>query len=287
MQTEEQLVAKKDSKSYEMDKNPIVVTVNTVPSLEKPHYTKHVVRKPSFLEEEARERDTPLITEDAGKVDGKNASTMNMDDEPANIALYDKIILSLSGYALEAGGQPEEDILPERTVTFKGKDVAVRDLIPASHKNTVIRGMFPSDFSVDVDNQDFVFALGGGREWRIKQEIGGKVQQDDGTLSDPDFTVYYTFREPTEIERKNYRSKAMNAVNMSDPKTGKMLERRSTNLRVMRDLFDGLIQGIEGATIEGKEIRVGDKSQIEQIPATFKKGCMVRLFNFLEADLGN
>lgn len=276
-----------DSKDYPMDMNPIKVQINAVPSLENPSYVTHTMRKPSFVEEEARERNMPLLTSDAGKIDGSEASSMTIDDEPANKEMYDKLVISVSGYALKPGDKASEEVSPDTLIDTKNGQAKVRDLIPSSHKSTVINGMFPSSFEVDVDDQEYVFALGGGREWRIKQELGGKAKRDDGTLSPPDYTIFYTFREPTELERKKFRTKAVSAVTLRNPKTNAITERRSTNLGVMRELFDALVINIEGATINNKAIRVGDKEQVELIPATFKKGTMIRLFNFLEADLKN
>lgn len=296
MQTEEQLIADepvteksvKPSTDYPMDTNPIKIKINVVPSMEKPFYVTHVMRKPSFNEEEARERKSPLITSEAGKIDGKDASSMSIDDEPANVELYDKIILGVIGYGLKPGDKAGEDeVSPDTTVETPKGTKTVRELIPDSHKSTAISGMFTSSFEVEVEEQEFVFALGGSRDWKVRQDIGGKVKREDGTLSPPDYQVFYTFREPSELDRKKYRTKAVQAVNLRDGKTNAITERRSTNLTIMRELFDSLIESVEGATVEGKPIKVSDKNHIDAIPATFKKGTMIRLFNFLEADLSN
>ncbi len=280
---------KPTNKAYPMDMNPIEVKVNIYPTLEKAHYTTHTFRKPTFEEEEARERTMPLITSDAGKVEGADASSMTIDDEPANVALYDKIIQSVSGYALQKGEKPSKEALSMDTM-IETPDGAksIKELIPVSHKSTAISGMFTSKFDIDVpETEEFSFTLGGGREWRIKHEIGGGEKREDGTLSPADFTLYHTLREPTEMERKKFRTRAVAALTLRNPKTGQVTERRSTNLKVMKELYDALILSVEGATIEGKEIRVSDASQLEMIPASFKKSVVIRLFNFLEADLGN
>lgn len=275
------------TEAYPMDIETFEVKVNIFPTLEKPHYVTHVLRKPTFDEEEARERKTPLITSDAGKIDGHDASSMTMDDEPANIALYDKICSGVKGYALKQGEKPTDELVTlDTVVNTKQGDKTVRELIPSSHKNTAVNGMYPKvDFTIDVDEEDFTFALGGGREWTVKQEIGGKHKQEDGTLSDPDYTVSYVFREPTEAERKTFRSNAISAINLRTA-TG-VKERRSTNLRVLRELFDKLIISVENASIEGKDLDVTDKNHLGKIPGTFKKSAVIKVFNFLEADLSN
>lgn len=273
--------------TYPMDMSPIEVKLLLYTSLEKSPSATHVMRKPTFEEEESRERKMPLITKDLGKVEGNNASSMTIDDEPANVALYDKIALTVAGYALKSGEKPTDEPIPvtQEIETPKGMQT-VLSLIPASHKSTAINGMFPSTFEVDLQDQEFSFALGGGREWSVKQEIGGKTKREDGTLSPPNFTVYYTFREPTEAERKKYRTRAIAAVNVQE-KEGGISERRSTNLKVMRELFDALIVSVDGATIGGKPIKISDSEHLSNIPATFKKSAVIRLFNVLDADLEN
>jgi len=277
------------TKAYPMDMNPIEVRINIYPNLEKAHYTVHKLRKPTFEEEEERERKMPLITTDAGKVEGSEASSMTIDDEPANTALYDKIALSVSGYALKRGEKPSGDAisLDDEVETGNGSQT-VRQLIPVSHKNTAINGMFPSKFEVDVpEDEEFSFALGGGREWRVRQDIGGGEKREDGTLAPPNFQVYYTFREPSELERKKFRTRAIAALTLRNPKTGVITERRSTNLKVLRELFDALLVGVDGATVGGSAFRASDPTHIDMIPANFKKSSVIKLFGMLEADLGN
>jgi hypothetical protein len=186
----EQAVATEEVKTsnnseYQMDLDPFVVKINVFPNADKKHEVTHVVRKPTFAEEEARERMMPLIISDAGKVDGAEASSMSLDDEPANVRLYDKIALTVSGYALQKGQKPTEDMVSveDKVSTTDGEEKSIKDLIPPSHKSAVINGLFPSSYEVDFGGEEYYFALGGGREWKIRQEIGGKFKREDGTLS--------------------------------------------------------------------------------------------------------
>lgn len=273
--------------SYPLDREQFEIKINIFPSADKPHYVYHVLRKPTFEDEEARERKMPLISTDVGKVEGGDASTTTMDVETGNSLLYDKIIVGVKGYALQKGEKPSKDLIsPDQVVVTPDGEKTVKELIPLSHKSTAIEGMFPSMFELDEEGaEEFIFALGGGREWRIKQEIGGKYKREDGTLAPADYTIYYTFREPTEAERKNFRAKGIIAMNVRT-KTG-FSERRSVNLKVLKELFESMILSVEKATIDGKPVDVRDRSQVEQIPATFKKGSILKLFALLEADLGN
>lgn len=279
-------VSEASTASYKLDQNPYKVKINILPSAEKKHEVLHTLKRPSFVDEEARERMMPLIISDAGKIDGAEASSMSLDDEPANVRLYDKIATSVKGYALERGQKPSDEEIDVNTVlTVNGEEKKVLDLIPPSHKSAVINGLYPSNYEVDFGDEEFYFALGGGREWKVRQEIGGRYKREDGTLAPPNFTIYYVLRDPTQEERKKFRSNAISAVTLRTTSGNK--DRRSTNLKIINDLFDSMIQAIDGATINDDVVDVRDKKQLEQIPATFKKGVLIRLMNFLEADLSD
>lgn len=285
--TEEAITSSTEkSKDYDMAQNPITVRINLMPSFSKPVYGTHVLRKPTQKEEEDRERGLALLTKDAGRIEGSEASSMSLDDEPSNVALYDKIVMSISGYGLKAGEKASDEVSPDVVVETDKGSKTLRELIPASHKSTVINGLFPSQYDVDLPNEEeFVFVLGGARTWRIKQQIGGQEKLEDGTLSPPDFIVYYTMREPKESERKLFRKDSVVSNTLRNIKTQEIVERRSTNLGVMVELFDALIENVEGATVGGKEIKTNDKTHLSLIPAAFKKGVVIRLMNFLEAEL--
>ena len=284
---ESEAVKSEESKGdYQMDLEPLKVKINIFPSADKPQEVVHIMRRPSFTDEEARERMMPLIISDAGKIDGAEASSMSLDDEPANVRMYDKIAQSVIGYALEKGQKPSADeVSVESKLTVAGEEKTVKELIPPSHKSAAISGLYQANYEVDFGGEEFYFALGGGREWKVRQEIGGRFKREDGTLAPPDYNVYYIFREPTQEERKKFRTQAISAVTLRT--TAGTKDRRSTNLKVVNDLFDALIQNVEGATIKGKEIDVRDKAQLAIIPASFKKGTIIRLMNFLEADLSD
>jgi hypothetical protein len=70
-----------------------------------------------------------------------------------------------------------------------------------------------------------------------------------------------------------------------------MVEKMSTKLKTLTDLFDELIITIDNANleIEGQEVKVdvSSKEHLKFIPSTFKKNVVIRLFNTLRADLGN
>lgn len=276
---------------YVMNSDPIKVKLNIHPKNGE-FFVTHILRRPTFEEEEARERNTPIITKEASRIEGSMATTQFVDDEGANLKLYDKIAKAVVGYPLNKGEKPTDEEIPvDRVLDVNGEQKTVLELIPSNHKTTAILAIAVSSFEVDLgtEQDEFSFALGAGREWTIKQSVGGQFKREDGTLAPPDYVVTYRFREPTEAERKKYRTSAMNALTYRT-KEG-VVERSSVNLKVIADLFDKLIEGVEGAVlVEGETeipLNVRNADHLKQISASFKKSAIIRLFNALEADLGN
>lgn len=283
---------------YNLAATEFRMIVNPYPQLKKKILTTHLVRRPTIEEEERKERMTPLLTKSAGKVGDAQASQTNVDIVPGDKFLYDKIILKVWGYALPGVKEPEEGLDPRMMVQVKDKDTGERvekplvEVIPDDHKSLVVNSLFPSNpsnFEV-VENDEIVgFSLVGGQEWTVRQTIGGQEQLDDGTFSDPDFVVEYSFNEPSADDMKAFRTKAF-AVKTWNDKKGISNEERRIILPVVTGLFDKLISAIDGVTIDrgetGEEFNVRNKDHVALVPPSFKKNAILKLFSFLQADLG-
>jgi hypothetical protein len=233
----------------------------------------------------------PIITKEAGKVDNASASQTELDEVPANVALYNKIIKTIFGYEKVAGeGAPEAGLTPDEIVQGQdadgnAKEMKAVDAIPDSHKSLAVNGIFQSG-GFEVEEAELkAFSLGAGREWNLTQSIGGKHKQEDGTLSPADYTIKYTFKEPSAAHLKEFRTKAFAAVSWRDA-SGIMKDRRTVVLSVVCELFNKLIRDIEGFVVSGTEFDVRNSEHVSKIPGTFKKEAVLKLFIFLQADLG-
>lgn len=282
------------TKEYIINEDPIVVSVNIDPRDGKESLVDHKFRRPTFAEEETREIGMKIISEETGvKVaEGTSAPKVTIDDEQANIKFYNKLAISVQGKGY--------GLLEETPVTNMIGEMSVLDSIPNPHKITAVYGLMPSNFELDLGNEDeeYVLALGATREWKVKQLIGGQNIRDDGTLAPPNYTVRYIMGEPSEADRKKYRLNAMNNAPYIR-KGGLRTDQQTVNLKVVADLFDRLVKSVENAVIEEKiaempeiaenptrPIDVRNTEDLKLIPATFKKSVIIKLFNALEADLG-
>lgn len=279
-------------RQYIMNEELTTVRLNVHPQPGKEKIVEHIFQQPTFDDEETKERMTPVIRKEGAKIEGTNAIIETVEDEAANLKFYNKLIKSVKGYKVK--GSTEEIAVTEEI----GDGKTVLDLIPSNHKITAILGMKASTFEVDLGDEDaeFEFELDGtsgsaGREWRIVQKIGGQYKREDGSMQPPDYEVAYVLREPTEKERANYKTKALNSQRWYSKKDNGMVERTSVNLKTLAELFDNLVLSVEGAVIaEGESLSplsVKNAEHLGAIPASFKKTVVIRLLNALETDLGN
>jgi hypothetical protein len=233
-----------DRKPYNFAATEFTITVNTYPQLKKPILTTHVVRRPTLEEEERKERMTPLLTKSAGKVGDNQAQQTEVDIVPGDRAIYNKILIRAFGYQAKAGEAPPKDGLgPQDLVEAKDPvtgevvEIPLVDAIPEDHKSLVVNSLFPSQFEMHDSGEMQGFSFVGGQSWTVRQEIGGREQLEDGTLSPADFVLLYTFKEPTPNQMKSFRSKAF-AVKSWNDRNGVQNEERRVVLSVMTGLFD-------------------------------------------------
>lgn len=281
-----------EQKLFDLSVTEFTVNVNPYPQLKNPIITTHKLRRPTFAEEDTRERMMPVITKEAGKVENSNASQTELDDVPANVGLYNKIVQRVYGYEKVAGeGAPADGVAPDELVQGRneeGETVEMKavDAIPDSHKSLAISGIFQSA-GFEVEEAELkAFSLGAGREWNLVQSIGGKHIREDGTLSPADYTVKYVFKEPSAAHLKKFRTLAFAAKSWRD-KEGVMKDRRTIVLSVVCELFDQLIRSVEGFTVGDVPFDVRNPEHVKMIFGTYKKEAILKLFIFLQADLGD
>ncbi len=158
---------------------------------------------------------------------------INSDDEAANARLWDGCAVMVRGYRL---GKADATPLAEwREVTPE-----LKAAIPSAHKATAIRALYQSACEIEKD-EDEGFTLGAD-EWTVKQIFGDP--------ENPQFVIRHILRTPTESERREFKRRP---AQISFSKGSRRQKTRvTTNLKAHVELYDGLLQMIEGATIGGK-----------------------------------
>ena len=192
------------------------------------HTLRHKLRKPTLSELIERENDSFYETEAVSDSEEK----VNAEDEAANGRLWNKIAVSVQGYKLHRDDPTPQD-------AFVAVSDQYRAAIPASHKATAVRGLYQFTTEIETTGDEDGFVLSGDT-WTIKQTIGG--------ADDPAYIIRHILNTPTEAQRREFRRKA------SDVRFSKGSKRIKTkvvtHLRAHVELYDALMQGVEGVTVE-------------------------------------
>lgn len=206
---------------YEFAPDSIEVAFNARPGAENPSIVYHNLRKPTLGELIEREQQSKYeIVELTNREDAIEA-----EDDMANSRLWDKIAVSVKGY--------------------KGLDTWViltdeqRSKMRIGHKATAIRAMYAGSCEIEGDEDGVSI---GPDVWTVKHSIGPKK-------SAPDFIIRHYLREPTEAERAKFNRSSSSTSYVKGAK--KQQIRIKTNLRAYVELYDALIEVVEGGTVNG------------------------------------
>jgi hypothetical protein len=201
----------------------------------------HKLRKPTLSELIERDQQMPYETEEVSAGEDR----LNIDDEGPNARLWDKIAVAVKGY--RGQGLAVND--------WNGLTPEIKALMPTGHKSAAIRGLYNTTFEVEQDEAEG-FALGEG-VFTVKQTFG-------------DYIIRHVMRAPTESERRDFRRRA-NETRFARG-SRKIKTKVLTNLKAYVELYDKLIENMEGVT----------GGAIAQVDPVWKRGavdCLMRSFD--------
>jgi|SRR5262245_7787437 len=203
--------------TYPFDADHFEVAFNAQPSADNPRLVYHRLRKPTF--EELNDREGQIKYEMVELSSHKDE--IQADDETANVRLWDKIIVSVKGYR---GAGDWRELTDEEKAQMR-----------PVHKTVAIRAMYAGSCEIEGD-RDYVPIE--PEIWTVRQKIGTKEDR-------PDYVVRHTLREPTEAERVKFRPSTTSYIKGAR----KMRVQIATRLKPYVELYDALIEGVEGATV--------------------------------------
>lgn len=169
----------------------------------------HTVRRPT--PEEIFDRDKDLQSEIPIGKDGSYSLPDPTATEDVDVKLFDAIVVSSTGY-------PSGDV-------------------PASHKSTVITGLYRREVYIDDDTDVFAYEI--------------PVLEEIGNGDEPDFVITHFMRQPTEEELKKYRRRN-SAGEIKPGKRGKQRFVTKSNLKLAVEYYDLWIDRIEGVKLQAE-----------------------------------
>ncbi len=239
------------SKLYAFDAQEFEVTFNARPLSDNPAWITHKLRRPTLEELQEWERKQTYETVEVSK----RESQVIADDEGAAARLWEKLIIEVKGYDFGDGKTDEW-----RTLSDEEKKK-----LRFNHKTTTINGLYRSSCSLESatdDDSPSPFS----DTWRIRQEIGSPENP---------YIVVHELREPGEAEKQRFRrtSASTNFVRGSKKQHIKV----ATNLKAYIELYDALIQRVEGAT--------ETHGMVQDIDPIFKRQVISTLMDALDTQL--
>ena len=223
---------------YDFTTSEHIIELDTRPN-GAPRLVRHRLRKPTFIELEARDRKQAAETITKG-----NEEFIESASSAPDLELWAKICTEAQGYL------PNGEWL-------KGDDLAK---VPTEHKLAAIRALYQAEYEIVNDDSLDYFALDGA-EIKIKQIVHG-------------FEIVHTLREMTEAERLEFEGKSYRASFVR----GKGKETRTRiqgNLKAFVDLYDKLILTISGSNWSADMAAyalVNRKEQLNVIDPIHKRG---------------
>lgn len=235
---------------YNFDASEIIVEFNARPSAATPAIVAHKLRRPTLEELLARERASAYEMIEVEK----NADEIRVDDEAANVALWEKVIVAVRGY----GGADWQTL----------DDAQIKEM-RASHKTTAIRGMYQAECDLLDDEGEITLSA---QTWRILQTFGSG------------HTVTHTLREWTESERQRFKRASSSTRNVRGSRKAHV--QVLNHLKAYVELFDALWQGCEGGAISGHGYTPESRGVfLAQIDPIWKQQIVRTLTGAMEAQL--
>lgn len=290
------------------------------PVVRLPNGTEHYFRMWDEATEKRREdlMKTVIISSPA-VVNGENPRDVKTDFSRAAVWYYDAMIERVAGVAYN--GNDPSTVLEASTTTGEklpnGKEATIRDLIGVAIKKAASLRLYggkveverPAEAEEDFEGDPFdeddiqrrvetaeaakqVYSLTLERTIVIRQELGVEMIHGTGRTTDPTHVIRYHFREPSGDEFSRWELKGYRGYSVGMRNGGERSE-RFYNLETVRQLFDALIERIDGASAGGSEITLPSDRNSKQreallaaIPLSVKKLTVATLFAEMNS-LGN
>lgn len=286
-----------DNGLYPFDREPFV---------ELKDGTKFKFRLPTKEDEQRREdRMKTVITTLPGRINGQNPKQTTTDYSRSELGYFDDLIEEVTGFALVEGDDPATTLQANLVVGNEYSDklkrqaeVTVGDKVPTKHKRAAAARIYGGRIDVekpderDPDNEvegdekpQQVLVIRSQRFITVLFKAGVE-QQDDGTFSEPTHVVKYVFKEPQSRHLSAWETKCFNGQTINLNKGGTR-EERTFNLTAVENLFDSLIEKVEGASLDNAEIDVRIPEHKARIPLSQKKNTLALCMGEVMGDVGN
>jgi len=232
---------------------------------------RHVLRRASTKDLLERDAAQPYRSRDNGE-DIEEVLT-DTSASPADIKLYNKLVLLTEGYAA---------VLTESNSQDKDARKTALDAVPPTHKQSIIGAILPvttkyvpEPLPEGASAEGEVFVWGEGLTYKFESEVGVNGA----------FKVTTVMREPTETQMNDYRARSTHFFVEKGQR--KPVTRVTVDLRPAIEVFDALVESIDGFVVGGEQFDVSNKLHLQLVDPYFKRSVVDQLMKQTQLDLGN
>lgn len=229
---------------------------------------RHVLRRPTVKELLERDAAQPYRSRDNGE-DVEEVLT-DASVSPADVKLYNRLVLLTEGY---------------RVVVADGQDKEARksalDAVPPTHKQSIVGAVLPVNTKYvpeampeGASDEAEVFVWGEGLTYKFESEVGANGA----------FKVTTVMREPSEAQMNSYRARSTHFF--VEKGARQPVTRVTVDLRPSIELFDALVESVDGFVVGGEAFDVKDKLHLQLIDPYFKRSVVDQLMKQTQLDLG-
>ncbi len=216
----------------------------------------HRLRRPTLDELIQRDQGSTFEMVEVSKREDQLIS----DEDAANAKLWEKIVLAVKGYKGFADWRELAD-------TEKAQ-------MRPGHKATAVKAMYTAHYKTETSDDEIGL---GGDVWVVKQMIGPDPDK-------PAFTIYHHLREPAESEYRKFKRSASNTSQTRGSRKAHL--RVSSNLKTYVELYDTLVEEIQGGTVDGQTFTSQNRMRfLASVDPVWKRQVIQTLMSTLEADL--
>jgi hypothetical protein len=227
----------------------------------------HRLRRATQAELQERDNKQPYRSQDVGNDDEQVLADTS---GRADIQLYDLLVVETRGYEKNVkDGQSEDE-----------RRTALKTILP-QHKIDIIQAILKVTSEVIYDGMDEdevieTVLFGSGGTLRVKSELFDKGQ----------FVAFSNMREPSQRQIEVYNADATKFF-LEKGGRGKPVTKVTVSLAPAIELYDNLVESIEGLAINGSPVDVSDKRQLALVDPYMKRSVVDALMKETKLDLGN
>jgi hypothetical protein len=224
----------------------------------------HEINRLSLKDLQYRDSKQPYRSQEVGEDTDQVLADLS---GKVDVGLYNKLVVRTSGY--------KHNVLPDQSP--EDRELALNS-IPSAHKISIIQDLtkVSSEIIYDGDEEITEFVWSEDQTYRVRTEIGGNAE----------FVAYSEIKEPSQRQIELYTGATKFFIERPKGSTKKPITKITVDLLPATQMFDELVQSVDGLSFNGNPVDVSNKQHLAAIDAYFKRSVIDAVMKETKLDLG-